>query len=49
MLVEPVQILKAAIEISAEPSGKIPLVSRIFTRESAEDHLRTAANSAAML
>jgi len=42
MLPEPVELLKEAITISATPPEPVPLVSRIFTREKAEAHLRDA-------
>ena len=40
LLTEPEQILRQAIHFSKTPPQKVPLVSRIFTRESAEAHLR---------
>jgi pyrimidine-nucleoside phosphorylase len=40
LLAEPEEILKQAIQFSKTPPQKVPLVSRIFTRESAEAHLR---------
>jgi pyrimidine-nucleoside phosphorylase len=40
LLAEPEEILKQAIHFSKTPPQKVPLVSRIFTRESAESHLR---------
>ena len=36
---EPIAILKQAIQFSEAPPAAVPLVSRIITRESAEDHL----------
>ncbi|MGA9668478.1 MAG: thymidine phosphorylase [Terracidiphilus sp.] len=42
MLTEPIALLKKAITISKDPPAAVPLVSRIFTRESAEAHLRNA-------
>ena len=42
MLPEPIELLKEAITISATPPEPVPLVSRIFTREKAEAHLRDA-------
>jgi pyrimidine-nucleoside phosphorylase len=42
MLAEPFALLKQAIHISETPPEPVPLVSRIFTRESAEAHLRDA-------
>ncbi|MGA2889989.1 MAG: thymidine phosphorylase [Terracidiphilus sp.] len=42
LLVEPEEILKHAIHFSKTPPHKVPLVSRIFTRETAETHLRDA-------
>jgi pyrimidine-nucleoside phosphorylase len=43
MLPEPIELLKQAIRFSPAPPQKVPLVSRIFTRESAEEHLRNTA------
>jgi pyrimidine-nucleoside phosphorylase len=40
LLAEPEEILKQAIHFSPTPPQVVPLVSRIFTRESAEAHLR---------
>jgi pyrimidine-nucleoside phosphorylase len=40
MLAEPIALLKQAITISESPPCEVPLVSRIFTRETAEAHLR---------
>ncbi len=40
LLAEPEEILKQAIHFSKTPPQAVPLVSRIFTRESAEAHLR---------
>jgi len=40
MLAEPAAILEQAITFSPTPPQVVPLVSRIFTRESAEAHLR---------
>jgi len=42
LLVEPEAILKRAIHFSKAPPPEVPLVSRIFTRETAEAHLRDA-------
>lgn len=42
MLEEPVSLLKEAIRLSDLPPDAVPLVSRIFTRETAEDHLQNA-------
>ena len=42
MLPEPSELLRDAITISAAPPDFVPLVSRIFTRENAERHLRDA-------
>jgi len=44
MLGEPVEILKAAIRFSKDPPPAVPLVSRIITRENAEDFLRNAVD-----
>src|ERR1035438_2944594 len=40
LLAEPEEILHQAIHFSKTPPLAVPLVSRIFTRESAEAHLR---------
>ena len=40
MLSEPTALLRQAITISETPPHDVPLVSRIFTRETAEAHLR---------
>jgi pyrimidine-nucleoside phosphorylase len=40
LLAEPEEILKQAIQFSKSPPPEVPLVSRIFTRESAEAHLK---------
>ena len=45
LLAEPEAILKQAIHFSKTPPQKVPLVSRIFTRESAEAHLSAPSNS----
>jgi pyrimidine-nucleoside phosphorylase len=42
MLQEPTELLKQAITISTTPPHAVPLVTRIFTRENAEAHLRNA-------
>jgi pyrimidine-nucleoside phosphorylase len=42
LLAEPVELLKQAITISESPPQEVPLVSRVFTRETAEKHLRDA-------
>jgi pyrimidine-nucleoside phosphorylase len=42
MLQEPTELLKQAITISATPPHAVPLVTRIFTHENAEAHLRDA-------
>ena len=42
MLAEPLMLLRQAITISETPPHSVPLVSRIFTRETAEAHLRDA-------
>jgi pyrimidine-nucleoside phosphorylase len=44
MLLEPAELLKDAITISANPPEFVPLVSRIITRENAEDFLRNAVD-----
>jgi pyrimidine-nucleoside phosphorylase len=41
-LAEPIALLKEAIAISDTPPPEVPLVSRIFTRENAEEYLRDA-------
>jgi pyrimidine-nucleoside phosphorylase len=42
MLAEPIELLQQAITMSATPPPDVSLVSRIFTRDSAEAHLRDA-------
>jgi pyrimidine-nucleoside phosphorylase len=42
MLAEPVELLQEAIQFSLTPPSPIALVSRIFTRETAEAYLRDA-------
>ena len=42
MLAEPLALLKQAITISETPPHAVPLVSRIFTRETAENYLHDA-------
>jgi pyrimidine-nucleoside phosphorylase len=42
MLAEPIALLKDAITISKDPPDAVPLVSRIFTRETAENYLENA-------
>jgi pyrimidine-nucleoside phosphorylase len=42
LLSEPIALLKEAIHFSNTPPNAVPLVSRIFTRETAEAHLRDA-------
>jgi pyrimidine-nucleoside phosphorylase len=42
MLLEPSELIRDAILISATPPEFVPLVSRIFTYENAESHLRNA-------
>jgi pyrimidine-nucleoside phosphorylase len=42
LLAEPIEILKDAITISQTPPEAVPLVNRIFTRETAENYLRDA-------
>lgn len=44
MLREPIEILKRAIHFSETAPDTVPLVGRIFTRESAENYLETAAS-----
>ena len=44
MLPEPCELLRGAITISANPPEFVPLVSRIITRENAENYLRNAVN-----
>ena len=41
-LAEPIALLKEAINLSKTPPPAVPLVSRIFTRETAEEYLRNA-------
>ncbi len=45
MLAEPEEILHQAIHFSKTPPPEVPLVSRIYTRETAEAHLRAPSNS----
>jgi pyrimidine-nucleoside phosphorylase len=40
LLPEPIEILKQAIHFSQTPPVAVPLVGRIFTRETAESYLR---------
>jgi len=40
LMPEPIALLKEAITFSNSPPSAVPLVSRIFTRESAEEYLR---------
>ena len=40
LLAEPLATLQGAIHISATPPGTVPLVSRVFTLENAEEYLR---------
>ena len=40
LLREPIAMLKQAIRFSQAPPEPVPLVSSIFTRESAEQYLR---------
>jgi len=42
MLQEPIALLREAITITPEPPAPVELVTRIFTREDAEAHLRDA-------
>jgi pyrimidine-nucleoside phosphorylase len=42
LLPEPIEFLKQAIDIASTPPEPVQLVSRIFTREKAEAHLRDA-------
>ena len=42
LLAEPIALLQEAITISDTPPQQVPLVSRIFTRENAEEYLRDA-------
>ena len=42
-LAEPIALLRSAIAISPETPQTVPLITRIFTLESAEEHLRNAA------
>jgi pyrimidine-nucleoside phosphorylase len=44
MLLEPSELLRGAITISANPPEFVPLVSRIITRENAENYLRNAVD-----
>ena len=40
LLAEPIALLREAITIAGTPPLDVPLVSRVFTRENAEEHLR---------
>jgi len=40
LLAEPLAMIREAVEFSATPPDAVPLIGRIFTRESAEKHLR---------
>ena len=40
LLAEPIALLREAITIAGTPPLDLPLVSRVFTRENAEEHLR---------
>jgi pyrimidine-nucleoside phosphorylase len=42
LLAEPIALLREAITLSESPPDAVALVSRIFTREAAEDYLRDA-------
>jgi len=42
LLAEPIALLKEAVYLSKTPPPAVPLVSRIFTRETAEEYLRDA-------
>lgn len=44
MLREPIEILRKAIRISPIAPEPVPLVGRIFTRESAEEYLKTVSS-----
>jgi hypothetical protein len=41
MLAEPAALLREAITLCMTPPQAVPMVSRIFTRESAEAYLKT--------
>jgi len=45
MLPEPIALLKDAITLSAVAPEPVPLVSQIFTRETAEEYLASPRNS----
>jgi len=45
MLSEPIAILKKAIRFSKTPPKPVPLVNRVFTREPAEEYLRSGDRS----
>jgi pyrimidine-nucleoside phosphorylase len=42
MLAEPVELIRAAVTIQKEPPQPVPLVSRIFTRPTADAYLKDA-------
>jgi pyrimidine-nucleoside phosphorylase len=46
LLAEPVAILKRAVHFSKSPPNAVPLVSRVFTRDEAEEYLRRKQLSA---
>ena len=45
MLREPIEILKQAIKFSQAAPEPVPLVGRIFTRESAEQYMKAVERS----
>jgi pyrimidine-nucleoside phosphorylase len=45
LLAEPEAILKQAIHFTKTPPDAVALVSRVFTRESAQEHLKTVVSS----
>ncbi len=47
MLTEPIELLQQAIVIASEPPASVELVSRVFTRENAEEHLMNCLEKSA--
>ena len=45
MLAEPVELIRAAVTIAAEPPKPVDLLRRVFTRESAEEYLKKASST----
>jgi hypothetical protein len=45
MLAEPVALIRNAIVMAEKPPEAVPLVSRVFTRETAEAYLKDAGRT----